>query len=306
MSKRGYISRYLMLINRLTGKPFSTFEDLANDVTQQLATLHMQDDTLIMGFSKRTLQRDIREIRTLFGINIIYDSSRKGYSIDSTECESSSFQRMMEAFDLFNSLNMTRDLSHLVSAEPRRPAGTENAYSLLHAIKNNLQIKFIYSKFWNDERQLRTVEPYLLKEFRNRWYVITIPTGDNIVRTFALDRISDLEITTTKFKKNRKVNMEDVFQYSFGIMSGDGQPPQKVVLSFDPVQGKYIKSLPLHSSQQILIDNEEELRISLELYLTFDLFMEIRSFGEDVKVIEPISLKKQIIDSLQSAVNQYA
>jgi predicted DNA-binding transcriptional regulator YafY len=306
MSKRGYISRYMMLIKRLKGKPFSTFEDLEHYVTRQLANLHMQDDTLVMGFSKRTLQRDIREIRTLFGIDITYDTSRKGYYINSTEYESSCFQRMIEAFDIFNSLNMTRDLTSLVSAEPRRPAGTENMYGLLHAIKNNFQIKFLYHKFWNDEVKLRTVEPYLLKEFRNRWYVITIESKGSVLKTFALDRISELEITSNKFNKNSKVNIEDLFQHSFGIITGDGQPPVKIILSFDAFQGKYIKSLPLHISQKVLIDNEDELRISLELHLTHDLLMEIRSFGEDVQVIEPDLLKKQIIDSLQKATVQYA
>jgi predicted DNA-binding transcriptional regulator YafY len=305
MSKRGYILRYMMLIKRLKGKPFSTFEDLEHYVTRQLANLHMQDDTLIMGFSKRTLQRDIREIRTLFGIDITYDTSRKGYYINSTEYESSGFQRMIEAFDIFNSLNMTRDLASLVSVEPRRPAGTENMYGLLHAIKNNLQIKFFYRKFWNDEVKLRTVEPHLLKEFRNRWYVITMEPKGDAIKTFALDRMSDLEITSTKFYKNTKVNIDDVFQHSFGIITGDGEKPQKIILSFDPFQGKYIKSLPLHISQKILIDNDDELRVLLELHLTHDLLMEIRSFGEDVEVIEPASLKKQVIDSLQRTSIQY-
>jgi hypothetical protein len=115
-----------------------------------------------------------------------------------------------------------------------------------------------------------------------------------------------LEITSNKFNKNSKVNIEDLFQHSFGIITGDGQPPVKIVLSFDAFQGKYIKSLPLHISQKVLIDNEDELRISLELHLTHDLLMEIRSFGEDVQVIEPDLLKKQIIDSLQKATVQYA
>lgn len=87
MSKRGYISRYMMLIKRLKGRPFSTFEDLELYVTRQLTNLHMQDDTLNLGFSKRTLQRDIREIRTLFGIDITYDTSRKGYYGDSAQID---------------------------------------------------------------------------------------------------------------------------------------------------------------------------------------------------------------------------
>jgi predicted DNA-binding transcriptional regulator YafY len=305
MSKRGYISRYMMLIKRLKGKPFSTFEDLEVYVTRQLSNLHMQDDTLVMGFSKRTLQRDIREIRTLFGIDITYDTARKGYYINSNEYESSGFQRMIEAFDIFNSLNMTRDLSTIVSAEQRRPAGTDNMYGLLHAIKNSLQIKFLYRKYWNEEVSTRTVEPYLLKEFRNRWYVITFESKGNVIKTFALDRISELEITTKKFDKNEKIVIDDMFQHSFGIITGDGQLPEYIVLSFDTFQGKYIKSLPLHISQKVLIDNEDELRISLVLHLTHDFLMEIRSFGEDVEVIEPASLKTLVIQSLQRASKQY-
>lgn len=295
----------MMLIKRLKGKPFSTFEDLELYVTRQLSNLHMQDDTLVVGFSKRTLQRDIREIRTLFGIDITYDTSRKGYYINSNEYESSGFQRMIEAFDIFNSLNMTRDLSSIVSAEQRRPAGTDNMYGLLHAIKNCLQIKFLYRKFWNEEVKARTVEPYLLKEFRNRWYVITIESKVNAIKTFALDRISELEITSTKFNSNNKINLDDMYKHSFGIITGDGQPPEHIILSFDPFQGKYIKSLPLHTSQKVLIDDENELRISLQLHLTHDLFMEIRSFGEDVEVIEPGSLKKLIVESLHRSTKQY-
>lgn len=265
----------------------------------------MQDDTLIMGFSKRTLQRDIREIRTLFGIDITYDTSRKGYYINSTEYESSGFQRMIEAFDIFNSLNMTRDLASFVSTEQRRPAETENMYGLLHAIKNYHQVKFLYRKFWNEEVKSHVVEPYFLKEFRNRWYVITIESEGNAIKTFALDRISELEITSTKFNRNDKIGIDDMYQHSFGIITGDGLPPEHIVLSFDAFQGKYIKSLPLYISQKVLVDDENELRISLELHLTHDLLMEIRSFGEDVEVIEPASLRKLVVGSLQRTSKQY-
>lgn len=305
MSKRGYISRYMMLIKRLKARPFRAFEDLEQYVTRELTTLHMQDDKLVVGFSKRTLQRDIRDIRTLFGINITYDASQKGYFINSSEYESSGFQRMIEAFDVFNSLNMTGDMASLISVQPRGSAGTDNMYGLLHAIKNNVKARFSYHKFWNDEVQIRMVEPYLLKEFRNRWYVITIVANCDEIRTFALDRITNLEITSQKFTKNNNVNLEDVFQYSFGIITGDGDSPKEIILSFGPFQGKYIKSLPLHSSQTILIDNDEELRVALQLHPTHDLLMEILSFGDNVKVLKPASLVKEIKEAHKKAFTQY-
>lgn len=76
-------------------------------------------------------------------------------------------------------------------------------------------------------------------------------------------------------------------------------------MSLDPFQGKYIKSLPLHHSQQILIDNEEELQIKLSLLITHDFVMELLSFGENVTVLKPASLVEQLKDSYQSALEQY-
>ena len=98
MSKRGYISRYLLIIKKLKTKPYSTYEELQGYIDNQFDYLQMQDDTLNIGFSKRTLQRDIREIRNVFGIDIEYSKSQKGYFISQNEAENMNFQRMMEAF----------------------------------------------------------------------------------------------------------------------------------------------------------------------------------------------------------------
>jgi predicted DNA-binding transcriptional regulator YafY len=82
--------------------------------------------------------------------------------------------------------------------------------------------------------------------------------------------------------------------------------PEQVILSFDPEQGKYIKSLPLHDSQQILVDNSEEFRIKLELYITFDFIMEILSYGSRVKVLEPVELVEEVKTALLNAYQLYS
>jgi hypothetical protein len=110
MSKRGYIIRYLSLMKRIKARPYSTYEELRDFMEREIEFLQMQDDTLSIGFSKRTLQRDLREIRNLFGIDIEYSKSEKGYYISNVEGENMNLQRQLEAFDLFNSLNMAKDL----------------------------------------------------------------------------------------------------------------------------------------------------------------------------------------------------
>jgi len=196
-------------------------------------------------------------------------------------------------------------LSDYVYFEERRPQGTDNMYGLLHAIKNKLQIVFSYHKFWEDQYTQRTVEPYALKEFKNRWYILACDLKDNKVKTFALDRIKELEMTSCKITSPQDFDMKAYFKHSFGIINASHQQPEKVVLSFTPFQGKYVKTLPLHKSQRVLIDNEQECRIELNVHPSYDLQMEILSMGANVKVLEPDGFRDCIVESLKNNLKAY-
>ena len=93
MSKRAYISRYLLILKKLRAKPHSTMEELQKHVEDQTEYLQERDDSLNMGFSKRTLQRDIKDIRNLFGVDIEYSTKSKGYFINQSEMDNMNFQR---------------------------------------------------------------------------------------------------------------------------------------------------------------------------------------------------------------------
>ena len=298
MSKREAISRYNLIIKKLR-KCSASFNEIADYLS-----LESELQSYDFNVSKRTFQRDLEDIRSIYNIDIQYDFSRKVYFID-FEQQPEINERILEAFDTFNALNITDRLSNHIHFEKRRPQGTENLYGLLHAIKNQVQINFTYRKYWEDELTERIVEPYALKEFKNRWYIVANDLKDKKVKSFALDRLTDLEITKRKFQFPNDFNINDHYKYCFGIISPNGHKPQEVILSFYPFQGKYIKSLPLHESQQILIDNEDELRVKLTLFVTHDFFMELLSYGENLKVIEPESLIKDIKNSLQETLKQY-
>jgi predicted DNA-binding transcriptional regulator YafY len=305
MSKRGYISRYLLILKKLKVKQYSTYEELQGYIENQLEYLQMRDDTLNIGFSKRTFQRDIREIKNVFGVDVAYSKLWKGYFILENERENLNFQRMMEAFELFNSLNLAQDLTPFIHLEKHQPQGTENLSGLLHAIKNKLEIKFNYQKFWDEEKSERSAAPYAMKEFKNRWYALAKDNKDNNIKTFALDRLTNLEITNRKFIFPENYNVEEYFRYSFGIIGLNNQTPQEIILSFDSFQGKYIKTLRLHETQKILIDTDDELQIKLNLFITHDFIMELLSHGQSVKVLKPESLANEIKTAHQKAFLQY-
>lgn len=298
MSKRESIARYNLIIKKLRKQP-ADFEQISTYLS-----LESELQEYNFNVSKRTFQRDLDDIRSLYNIDIVYDFSRKVYFIDLEE-QPELNERILEAFDTFSALNITDRLSNYIHFEKRRPQGTENLYGLLHAIKNKVQISFSYKKFWEDEMSQRTAEPYALKEFKNRWYVLANDLKDNKVKSFALDRLTELEITRKKFQLPIDFDVNEHYKYCFGIISPNEHQPQEVILSFDPFQGKYIKTLPLHESQVILKDHEEELLIKLTLFLTHDFLMEILSYGDNVKVIQPESLIEDLKTSYENALKLY-
>lgn len=298
MAQKEMISRFNLIIKKLRKHP-ATFDEISS---------YLDFESNLQGYdfniSKRTFDRDRNAIRSLFNIDIVWDKQRKVYFLD-MEDQPEVNERILEAFDTFNALNITDRLSDYIHFENRKSMGTENLYGLLHAIKNRMQINFQYQKFWEDQSALKSVEPYALKEFRNRWYLVGKDTIINELRIYALDRLTDLTISKSKFTYPSDFSVSDYFKNCFGIIAPDGQTPDKVVLSFSPDQGKYIKSLPLHHSQQILADNSNEFRIRLNLVVTFDFIMEILSYGPEVKVIEPLTLKKEVKEKLKKSLNQY-
>ena len=176
---------------------------------------------------------------------------------------------------------------------------------MFSAIRNKLQIIFTYEKFGKGETTKRKAEPYALKEFNSRWYLLARDCNDGKTKSFALDRLSELDITLMAFQFTENYDIEKEYRYSFGIIGPDGHAPEEIVLSFDPFQGKYIKTLPLHGTQEILLDNGNELQIKLRLCITHDFIMELLSYGDNLKVLEPQRLVDEIKKMHQDAFTQY-
>lgn len=303
MAKREYISRYLLIISRIKASPFITYKELQKYISDQF--LFRYDEIGYTSFSKRTLQRDIREIREIFGVDIEYSRQKKGYFIRQDQTDNLNFQRMMETFEIFNSLNLASDLMTFIHLEKRKPLGTIHLPDLLHAIKNKLQITFTYEKYWENKSEFRMVDPYALKEFKNRWYLLAAETGKKQKKSFGLDRITKLEITSNKIIQLIDFDVNNFYKYAFGIITPTINNPMEIVLSFSPEQGKYIKSLPLHESQEVLVDNKIELQIKLFMCITFDFVMELTSYGETLKVLSPKSLVNKLKETHKRAYKRY-
>lgn len=228
MSVQKTILRYIHVLNKLRKAP-ATFKEIDLYLTQQS---YLQD--AVFNISKRQFNRDIKAISSIFELEIYYDARVGVYRINEDEVSEIS-KRRMEALDTFNALRIGENTLDFIHFENRKPLGTENLIGLIQAIKNRLKIKFSYQKFWEDKMTQRSVEPYALKEFKSRWYVLSKDQKDNKIKSFALDRLSNLEITNQTFIYPEDYNIEESYGYCFGIISPADEPPQEIILSFDPI-----------------------------------------------------------------------
>jgi len=297
MSKVEINLRQNAIINKLRQKP-STFKEI-NDYLAIQSELRGYNLTV----SPRTIQRDILDISATYGIYIVCNKSNNQYYIENSEDEVFN-TRLIDAYNTVNALKAGVGYSDSMVFE-QYATGTEYLLGILHAIKNRLQLHINYHSYWSSTQQLRKIHPYFLKEFKGRWYVIGKDVEKDKMRTFALDRIQDIEITKKTFAQPKQ-RSDSYFKDSFGIIApDDNSRPIKTVLWFNAFQGKYVKSLPLHHSQRIVNDDEDGLIVELFVHHTFDFEKEILSYGENIKVLEPSSLVNAIQQRLQLTMGIY-
>ncbi|MBI9037321.1 MAG: WYL domain-containing protein [Bacteroidales bacterium] len=299
MSKHGTIRRYTLEIEKIRRGQLPSFDEIKD---------YLFDHGFEVG--NRTIQRDIEQIRFEFGVEIKYNRDKNGYFIDyENSINIESFFRFLEIVNtaelLTESLNESKDaLKHISFDTGGGLKGIENLKPLLKAIRDNRKISFTHFNFHTNKTRKYSLKPYLLKEYQNRWYVVGLIGNLKEFRTFGIDRIEDLDVKTETFKIDNKLNPIEMFEKTIGLVYSQNIP-QTIVLSFTPTQGKYVKTLPLHSSQRILIDDEQECRISLEVVPNYELTQLILKHGDTLKVIEPEWLKDEIREILERTLGNY-
>jgi len=245
---------------------------------------------------QRTLQRDIHVIREVYNIEIKCNRSTNEYEI--TEDNDLYTQNLLEAFDVFRALQNYGNLSEVIQFEKRLPAGTEYLSPLLRAIKEKRQIVLHYYKFWDKNKQpvVRTIEPYLLKEAQRRWYMLAWDVEKEALRVFGLDRIKHLDDERgVKFQHPVPKGVKHYFDDSFGAwVDNERTQAEEVVLAFKklptdspfvPNPAEYLKAMPLHPSQELLSETDDEIVLKLHLKVTPDFLKEIQSYGDRVRRI---------------------
>lgn len=260
--------------------------------------------------SERTLQRDFAALKDEFGIEVVYNKFKEGYFIDPDKSTNpKTFIRILEILNTAEIITDTikdnkESLKYLSLDTSVNLKGIDNIKYILKAIKDTKVISFMHQSFYNSTSRVSYLKPYGLKEYLNRWYVIGVVQGLNELRTYGIDRIEELKITDKKFIPDKKLNPLANFDNVVGVVYSL-HPIIDVILSFSPDQGKYIKTLPIHDSQKIVVDTENELRISLRVSPNYELVQRILMYNQFVKVLEPKFLADEIKQRLKESLKNY-
>ncbi len=287
--------------------------------------------------SKRTVQADIQVMRSEkpgYNAPIVvrdkkyYAYEETDYSITNIPLTSQDLEKLGEVteilkqykgFSYFHDLGiMVQKLEDKVSAARTRQspvidmeknenlAGLDNIEIIYRAIRTRKVLEVYYQSYKAKRPGKIEFHPYLLKEYRNRWFVLGSRAGEKLILNLALDRIKDIDIDKeAKYYENPDFDTATYFDQVIGV-SVTGMRPVNVRLLFNHEQAPYVLTKPLHHSQKIVSESEEGVEISIKVKLNFELEREILGFGNGVVVLAPEGLKKKIAAILKKAAGNYA
>lgn len=180
--------------------------------------------------------------------------------------------------------------------------GIELIPDILDAMSRKKIIEIEYQKFNNIKTHYR-IKPVLLKEDKQMWYILGVNIEIDKIRTYALDRIIKMSITNDDFEP-KEFNSSEYFRFAFGITVMD-ETPVEVIISFTPETGNYVRTLPIHHTQEIINDTAEKFVIRLKVIPSYEFYSKIYSYGSSATIISPEHIKSRFQKTFEEAVRNY-
>lgn len=253
---------------------------------------------------RRTFHNYREATERMFNIAIKCDPRTFEYYIDDSSGHDSDVADWLLNTAATNELlTKSRDVADRILVE-NVPSARDFLAPAIEALRQHRALRFDYLPYYRTiPSRGVTIEPYSLKLFRQRWYLTGRNTAESVIKTYALDRMSNLCILPDTFESGTGFDPNEYFRHSFGIVVSDGKV-HNIVLKVEPRQAKYFRALPLHASQQEYIHDAYSI-FHYRMRITDDFVSELLSHAPDVTVLEPPELRLKIIDRLKQAISRY-
>jgi predicted DNA-binding transcriptional regulator YafY len=302
MSLQGTIKRYFLIVSLVKQNQRPSSADL-------LDMLHSEGFEI----SKRTLDRDIEDIRNEFGIELVYDKTKKGYFIDIKQTYNLEyilrfFELSISAQVMIDSFKEGKEALHFLSFDSSDSlTGVHWLRDLMMAIRTRRVVLFEHTSFQTGITLEYEVHPYFLKEFKARWFLYAYVPSLNDFRIFGIERIDKLMLADEYYKPIKNLNPAEKFEHIIGIslLPFQEQVIQTIVISTTAEQGRYMKSLPWHPSFTPLVDTEDEFRFSLTIMPNSEFIQLMLYYCNRVTVIQPQWLRDTLKNILSEAASKY-
>ena len=299
------ISKYVWVIETIYRHKRISFKEL-NDHWVRDVDISRGDP-----IPKRTFDNWRYVIWDMFGINIANENRGDYcYYIENEEDISQNGLRswLYNTFCVSNALASSQSIKDRILLE-YVPSGQEYLQPIIEAMKENRGLNLTYHSYWKDEENNFDVQPYCVKLFRQRWYLVARSTYSYYYeqgpRIYALDRIKQLHVKDETFDMPADWDSEAYFDGCFGVIADHRMEKQTVKLKVSAGQANYIRDLKLHESQEELERNEEFSIFQYYLRPEFDFQQEILWNGEDMEVLEPKWLRKEMAGKIKRMWNKY-
>ena len=293
-------NRYIWLLNTVLQEKQMTFEE----ISRRWQLSNIGDGRSI---PLRTFHQHRTAVEELFGVEIRCNTSNGyKYYIANPEVLKNDKTRkwLLNSFNLSNMITAGHNMKDRILFEDI-PHGTEYLQTIIDAMQQSKELAIDYQPFYG-HRASYTIQPYAMKAYHQRWYVLGYIKELNAIRNIALDRLLEMTITEESFSFPEDFNAEKYYENTVGIFVNDDLSPVKVKLKVYGYQIEYLRSLPLHKSQRETLSKYGEFCVfEYKLCLTPELSSQILAMGENIEVLEPIELREEIMSRLNDCLNRY-
>ena len=257
--------------------------------------------------TRTTFNRHRMAIEEIFDLCI--ECQRKGgyfYYIENEEVlKNNKLQHwMLDSLSISNILMESGSLKDRIILESI-PSGKEYLQPIINAMKQGYKLGMTYRKFGQQNEYTITIEPYAIKVFKQRWYLLAKDYKRDIPTIYALDRIISLEETPESFIFPEDFDTEAFFKECYGVLCGTHNKAEKIIIRAYPPFTNYLRTLPLHHSQKELKSTPDYADFEFYLRPTFDFRQELLSQGNEVEVLKPVKFREEMKDMIEKMWKRY-
>ena len=297
MKTPSLFKKYIWLVNTIYHAKAITFAE----INERWVRTEMSEG---VDMARATFNRHKDAIEDIFGL--IIDCDRRNdykYFIANDEVlkEDSVQNWMLSTLSVNNVLSESLSLQNRILLEASSSGG-EYLPQMIEAMKKNVRVKVCYQRYGTDESKLLDFEPYCIKLFNRRWYILghfhrdatKEREADDYFGMFAFDRIRNLELTNVKFQIDSNFDAATYFSENFGVLVHDGTSMERIVIRAYGQERYYLRDLPIHHSQKIIEEGEDYSDFELNLRPTIDLTRHLLGLGSTVQVLSPDWLADEV------------